>query len=162
MISNTSNPHECIELAMRLRDDDDFRECRIIFHNLDHLSADESVKEVNGILTYLEQSCARMMKKYGIYNDSGAQFSLSLGITGLNVSGALKLNQLFRNYKNRSFTRVFRNMAQDMVNVERLGGLYDKVRSSVREHADAQHPRISATPKFMEERANEYGRPASL
>jgi hypothetical protein len=162
MISKSANPSECIKLAMRLRDTDDFKECRIIFHNLDHLSTEDSVKEVNGILTYLDQSCTKLMGKFGISTDSGAQFSLSVGITGVNVGGTLKLNQLFRNYKNRSFTRVFRNMAQDMVNVERLGGLYDKVRSSVREHADATYPRISATPKFMEDRANEYGRPAEF
>jgi len=65
-------------------------------------------------------------------------------------------------YKNRSFARIFRNIAQDMLNIERLGGLYDKVCSSIIEHPDANHPRISTAPKFMEDKENEYGRPVDL
>jgi hypothetical protein len=49
-----------------------------------------------------------------------------------------------------------------MLNVERLGGLYDKLCSSIREHKEAMHPKISVTPKFMEWKENEHGRPAKL
>jgi hypothetical protein len=62
----------------------------------------------------------------------------------------------------RPFARVFRNIAQDMLNVERLGGLYDKLCSSVREHKDAMRPKVSVTPKFMERKESEHGRPAKL
>jgi hypothetical protein len=43
-----------------------------------------------------------------------------------------------------------------------LGGLYDKLRSSIKEHKDATHPRIDVTPKFMEYKESEHGRPAKL
>ena len=102
------------------------------------------------------------MRKYGVSTDGGARFSLSLGLTGPNASASFKLNQLFRSYKNAPFTKVFRNIAQDMLNVERLGGLYDKVCSSIKEHHDATYPKISATPKFMERRENDRGRAAEL
>jgi hypothetical protein len=75
---------------------------------------------------------------------------------------SVKLNQLFRFYKNKPFSRVFRNIAQDMLNVERLGGLYDKVCSSIRQHPEANYPTISTAPKYMEHKENTYSRPANL
>jgi hypothetical protein len=102
------------------------------------------------------------MKKYAITTEGGIQTSISLGLSGLSVSGSIKLNQLFRHYRNRPFARVFRNIAQDMLNVERLGGLYDKLCSSIREHENAMYPKISVTPKFMERRESGSGRPAKL
>lgn len=161
-ISKVDNPQQCIELALSMRNASEFRDCRTIFHNLDHLSAADRLQEMNGALKYLEQSCTRLMRKYGVSTDGGAQFSLSLGLTGPNASGSFKLNQLFRSYKNAPFSKVFRNIAQDMLNVERLGGLYDKVCSSIKEHREAMYPKISATPKFMEGRENDRGRPAEL
>jgi hypothetical protein len=83
-------------------------------------------------------------------------------MTGINLGTNVKLSQLFRSYKNEPFARVFRNIAQDMLNVERLGGLYDKVRSSIRKHPDAIHPKISKTPKYMEHKEGQSGRPAKL
>lgn len=49
-----------------------------------------------------------------------------------------------------------------MLNVERLGGLYEKVCSSVKPHDKATYPKIPVTPKFMEKRENEHGRPADI
>jgi hypothetical protein len=162
MISRTDNPKQCIDLALSMRSASEFQECRTIFHNLDHLSAREKVQEINRILQYLDQSCARLMKKYAVSTDSGLQFSFSLGLAGINVGLSGKVNQLFRFYKNEPFARVFRNIAQDMLNVERLGALYEKVCSSVREHREATYPKISTTPKYMENKQSAYGRPAEL
>ncbi|WP_316977674.1 hypothetical protein [Shumkonia mesophila] len=162
LISKTDNPRQSIDLALSMRSASEFQDCRTIFHNLDHLSAADKVKEINGILKYLDQSCARLMRKYAVSTESGLQFSLSLGLTGINLGASVKLNQLFRSYKNEPFARVFRNIAQDMLNVERLGGLYDTVCSLIREHPEASYPRISTTPKYMEHRENEHSRPAKL
>lgn len=162
LISKTDNPKQCIELALQMRSNEEFRECRTIFHNMTHLSTQDKYKEVNEILRFLEQSCVSLMKKYAVRTKGGSQVSISLGLSGLSVSADIQLNQLFRHYRNRPFTRVFRSIAEDMLNVERLGGLYDKLRSSVREHKDAMHPQIDATPKFMEHKENEHGRPAKL
>lgn len=162
LISKTDNPSQCIELALRMRSMPEFKECRIIFHNLQHLEPGNRINEINGILKYLEQSCDSLMKKYSVSTESGLQFSLSLGLTGVNVGTSIKLNQLFRRYRNHSFTRVFRNIAQDMINVERMGGLYEKVRSSIKEHPDANHPKISTTPKYMERKEGQRSRPAEL
>ena len=142
LISRTNNPRQCIELALSMRTTSEFQECRTIFHNLDHLTATSKVQEINGILKYLDQSCANLLKKYAVSTENGLQFSLSLGLTGINLGASSKLSQLFRSYKNRPFSRVFRNIAQDMLNVERLGGLYDKVCSSIREHPDAMHAKF--------------------
>lgn len=162
LISKTDNPNQCIDLALSMRGNSEFQDCRTIFHNLDHVSSEQKVQEINGALQYLDQSCSSLMKKYAVSTDNGLQFSVSLGLTGINMGASFKLNQLFRTHKNKPFTRVFRNIAQDMLNVERLGGLYNKVCSSIREHPDANYPSISTTPKFMERRTNEYGRPAEL
>lgn len=162
LISKAANARECIDLALSMRSASEFQECRTIFHNLDHLSVADRVQEVNRILNYLDQSCARLMKKYAVSTENGLQFSLSLGLTGVSVDLSLKLNQLFRFHKNRPFARVFRNIAQDMLNVERLGGLYDKVCSSIRKHHDAIYPNIPTTPKYMEHKESAYGRPAKL
>lgn len=161
-ISRTDNPRQCIDLALQTRSNPEFRECRVILHNLAHLSTQDKYKEVNHILRFLEQSCASLMKKYAVATEGGLQASISLGLTGPSIGMSSKLNQLFRHYRNRPFARVFRNIAQDMLNVERLGGLHDKLCSSIREHKEAMHPRISVTPKFMERKENEYGRPAKL
>jgi hypothetical protein len=162
LISKTDNPRQCIDLALSMRSRDEFQDCRTIFHNLDHLSAADKIQEINGILKYLDQSCTNLMKKYAVTTGNGLQFSLSIGLTGIGLGLGVKLDQLLRAYKNRPFARVFRNIAQDMLNVERLGGLYDKVCSSIREHREALHAGISTTPKYMENKANAYGRPAEL
>ena len=162
LISRTDSPRQCIDLALELRNAPEFQDCRTIFHNLQHLSATDKIKEVNGILKYLEQSCTRLMEKYAISTESGLQFSLSLGLAGPNLSVSTKINRLFRSYKNKSFTRVFRNIAQDMLNVERLGSLHEKICSSIRTHPDANYPGISTTPKYMEHKENDYGGPAKL
>lgn len=162
LISKTDTPKQCVDLALSLRDNRDFKECRAIFHNLDHLSAADRLQEMNRILRYLDESCANLMRKYAVSTGNGTPFSLSFGLSGIGLEGPLKLDQLFRWHKNRPFTRVFRNIAQDMLNVERLGGLYDKVRASVRQHKDATYPKISATPRFMERKESERGRPAKL
>lgn len=162
LISKTDNPKQCIDLALSLRSKREFQECRTIFHNLDHVSQTDRIKELNGILDYLGQSCSNLMKKYGVETANGPQFSLSLGMSGINVGASGKLNSLFRAYRNRPFSRVFRNIAQDMLNVERLGGLHEKLRSSIREHKEANYPSIPTTPKFMEDKENEHGRPAEL
>jgi hypothetical protein len=161
-ISKADNPKQCIELALQTRSSGEFRDCRVILHNLAHLSTQDKYREVNEILKFLEQSCISLMKKYAVNTEGGSQISISLGVSGPSVGLSTKLNQLFRCYRNRPFARVFRNIAEDMLNVERLGGLYDKLRSSIREHKDATYPKIDVTPKFMEHRESEHGRPAKL
>jgi hypothetical protein len=161
-ISKTDNPKQCIDLALQARNSSEFRECRVILHNLAHLSTQDKYKEVNEILRFLEQSCTSLMKKYAVSTEGGPQVSISLGVSGPSVGTSIKLHQLFRRYRNRPFARVFRNIAEDMLNVERLGGLYDKLRSSIREHEKATYPKIDVTPKFMEHKESEHGRPAEL
>lgn len=162
LISQVDTPQQCIERALELRNMKDFQECRTIFHNLSFLSAQDQTAELNQILPYLDQSCTNLMKKYGISTNGGLQYSLSLGLTGPSIATEGKLSQLFRAHKNRPFTRVFRNIAQDMLNVERMGELHDKICSSIRKHKDPTYSDVSTTPKFMENRENEFGRPAKL
>lgn len=162
LISKVDNPRQCIELALEIRDKVEFQECRTIFHNLSFLESDKRTKEINSIFRYLDQSCENLMKKYAVSTNSGLNFSVSFGITGVNMNLSGKFSQLLREYKYRPFSRVFRNIAQDMVNIERLGELHDKLRRSIREHNDANHPSIQTTPKFMEKRENDYGRPVEL
>ncbi|WP_245264858.1 hypothetical protein [Rhodopseudomonas palustris] len=163
LISICDNPRQCIEHALELRNRSEFRDCRSILHNLDFLSVGERSAELNRILGLLEQSCDSLLRKYGVATANGLQVSLSLGLAGISAGTSIKLDRLFPFYRNRPFSRLFRNIAQDMVNVERLGGLYEKLCASVKEHQDAGYPsRTSVTPKFMERRENEYGRPAKL
>lgn len=161
-ISKTDNPKQCIDLALQTRNRSVFRECRVILHNLAHLSNQDRYKEVNSILGFLEQSCASLLKEYAVTTDGGLQTSISLGLSGPSIGIGTKLTQIFRAYRNKPFARIFRNIAQDMLNVERLGGLHDKLCSSVRKRKDAMHPQIQVTPKFMESKGNERGRPAKL
>jgi hypothetical protein len=162
LISICDNPKQCIDYALQIRDKSDFRDCRVILHNLNHLTSKDRYAEVNSILRLLEQSCNSLMKKYGVSTDGGLQVSLSLGLTGVSVGIGIKLGKLFAPYRNRPFARVFRNIAQDMLNVERLGVLYEKLCSSIREHKDATYPKVAVTPKFMERRESAYGRPADI
>ena len=71
LISKTDNPRQCIELALSMRSDSEFQDCRTIFHNLDHLSKADRVQEINRILEYLDQSCASLMRKYAVSTTSG-------------------------------------------------------------------------------------------
>lgn len=162
LISKVDNPRQCIELALTMRNAPEFQSCRNIFNNLDHLSAADRLQEMNGILRYLNQSCASLMKKYAVSTEGGLSFSLSIGLTGPTLGISTKVDQLFRLHKNQPFSRIFRNIAHDMLNVERLGGLYEKICSSIREHRNAGYSDISKTPKYMENRESEYGRPAKL
>lgn len=160
LITMADSPLQCIELALSMRSRQEFQDCRTIFHNLDHVSSAERVQEINGILKYLSQSCFNLMKKYAVSTANGSPFSISVGLTGFSIE--TKLSGLFRSYKNRAFSRVFRNIAQDMISVERLGGLHDKLCSSIKRHKDASYPNISTTPKFMQQKVSSYGRPATL
>jgi hypothetical protein len=161
-ISKAENPKQCIDLALQARSRSEFRECRVILHNLAYLSTQDRYKEVNSILRFLGQSCASLMKKYAVATEGGLQTSISLGLSGPTVGISTKLDQLFRHYRHRPFSRVFRNIAQDMLNVERLGSLHDKLCSSIREHKDAMYLKISVAPKFMEGKESAHGRPAKL
>lgn len=162
LISICDSPKQCIDRALELRNRSDFRDCRVILHNLSHLTSQNRYAEVNSILKLLEQSCNSLMKKYGVSTESGLQISLSLGLAGISAGTSVKLDKLFVPYRNRPFARIFRNIAQDMLAVERLGSLYEKLCSSIRKHKDAMYPSIAVTPKFMERRENEYGGPAEL
>lgn len=162
LISKTDTPAQCIELALSMRMEKDFQQCRDLFQNMNHISTSEKRKELNSIMKYLEDNCAEIMSKYSVNTGNGQQFSFSLGFAGPSVATSIKLGQLFKPYRNKPIVRVFRNIVQDMINVERLGALSKKLRSSIVEHQEATYPRISATPKFMEHRENERGRPAYL
>ena len=162
MISKTDNPKQCIDLALEMRGRSEFQNCRTIFNNLDHLSNSEKLQELNNIFKYLDQSCQKLMEDYSASTANGLQASLSLGFAGPSIGVSKKFSQLFRSHKNKHFSRIFRNMAQDMLNVERLGVLHEKICSSVRKHRDATHIRILTTPKYMENKDSEYGRPAKL
>jgi hypothetical protein len=161
-ITKAETPQECIELALSARDSSELRDCRTIFHNMAHLSREARYRETNTILKYLKQSCDGLTRKYAVSTENGLQFSVSLGLTGVSISAGLKLNLLFRVQRHRSFPRLFRHMAQDMLNVERLRGLYEKICCSVKPHEKANYPKILVTPKFMEQKENEYGRPAEI
>lgn len=162
LLSKTDNPSQCIDLALSLRNRQEFQEARTIFHNLQHVTPEVRRSELNGIFEYLEQSCSKLMKKYAVETPNGLQFSLSIGLSGPTMGVSGKINTLFRAYKNRPFSRIFRTIAQDMINVERLGQLYEKACSQIQKHGEATTPRISTTPKFMENRQSQYGRPATL
>jgi hypothetical protein len=162
IISKTDNPIQAIEMALSMKDNSDFKECRTIFNNLNHLNQSDKMKEVNEALKFVDQSCSNLMRKYSVSTENGQQFSISLGFTGIDFSTSMKLGQLFRSFKNRPFSRVFKNIAQDMINVERLGVLHKKFCSLVKEHPDAIFPKISTTPKFMENKDSSSGRPAKL
>lgn len=162
LISTSDNPKQCLNRVLELRNHSDFRDCRDILQNLSHLSTHDRYNEVNRILKLLEQSCESLLKTYGISTPNGIPISLSFGLSGISAGASLKLDRLFAPYRNRPFARIFRNIAQDMLSVERLGGLYDKLRSSIREHRDATYPRIAVTPKVMERRESDNGRPAEL
>ena len=161
LISKTDTPKQCIEHALKLRNDPDFQDCRVILQNLAHLTEKDRYAEVNQILNLLERYCTSLMKRFAVSTPNGLSFSFSLGLAGPSI-GVGKLEALFAPYRNRPFARLFRNIAQDMLNVERLGELYGKLRSSIREHKDAKHPRIAVTPKFMERKESVSGRPAKL
>lgn len=162
LISHCDTPQQCIERALELRNSKEFQDCRIILHNLDHLDSANRYAEVNRILGLLDQSCSALLKKYGVSTPNGPQVSISIGLTGISVGTGIKLDRLFSYYRNRPFTRVFRNIAEDMLNIERLGSLHKKMLSSIREHKEATHLKIAVAPKFMEQRENQYGRPAKL
>ncbi len=102
------------------------------------------------------------MKKYLISTGNGPQISISIGVTGPSIGIPIKLGKLFLYRKNDPFVRIFRNMAQDMLNVQSMGALYEKMCTSMRKHPEATYSSISVTPKFMERKSSDSGRPATL
>jgi len=55
---------------------------------------------------------------------------------------------------------MYRSMVSDLKNVERLGILHEKLKKNIRQHEDARHASVSTTPMFMQNKSNEYGKPA--
>lgn len=162
LISQVANPQECIELAISMRNKAEFSECRDILQNLHNLTQAERIKYSNSIIIYLEQSLTAMMNKYCVSTQNGPQFSVSIGLSGIGIDIGTTLGKLFRPYRNRPFSRVFRNIAHDMVNVEQLGTLYEKLCSSIQKHPKATHSSVSKAPKFVERKSGQHGRPAKL
>lgn len=162
LIAKAKDARECIDLALELRGESNFRTCRGLLQNLSHLSEADRYREVNSILRSMNKSWSKMMADYAVSTSNGLQASFSLGITGPSVSFGGKIGEIFAEYSNRPFVRLFRNIAEDMLNVERMGSLYEKLCSSVRRHKDATRPDVAVTSRFMEHRENEYGRPAEL
>ena len=102
------------------------------------------------------------MKKYAIVTGNGISATVSVGITGVNFSVGGKLEHLFRAYRNRPVSRIFRRIADDMLNIEHLGALYEKLQSSIRTAKAHGYSDISITPKYMENKESQHGRPVEL
>jgi hypothetical protein len=156
-ISRAQNPEGCINLALEARNAREFKDCRIILQNLRHLSTSDRYSEINKILDLLNKYTTSLMNKFGVSTANGPQVSISLGIAGANFD--VKLDRLFYAYRNRPFARLFRNLAQDMLNIERLGGLYEKLTSSIVRVGDTYSSDISSTPRYMEFKDGQYSRP---
>lgn len=161
-ISRSNNAQECIDLALNERHSPDFSAVRTIFHNFLHMQSGNTRQEINSIFKHLQQTCNNLMDKYSVSTANGPQYSLSLGLSGISIQGDFKINQIFRNYRHQPFSRLFRNIAQDLINVERMGRLHDKVCSGIRKHKDSGHASVALTPKSLEYRETENGRPAEL
>lgn len=162
LISKCDSPIQCIEMALELRKSAEFVDCRSILINLSHLSTHDRYNEVNRILNLLEHNSNKLLKKYGVTTQNGLSASFSFGLTGPSLGVSLKLDRLFVAYRNKPFSRMFRNISNDLLSIERLGGLYEKLTVLLRKDKDANHRRISTTPKFMEKKESEFGRPAQL
>lgn len=162
LISKVDRPSKCIELALELRRKAEFQDCRTIFHNLHIESHAQTTASMNRILRYLEQSLGKMMEEYSVSTPQGIPVSFSVGMAGVSLGTNLKTEALFRSYKDRPFASVFRSISQDMLNVERLGALHDRLRSEIIQHPDAHSPKISSTPRYMRNRESQYGRPANV
>lgn len=160
-IANSPSPSSALSLALEHRNRKELVECRDLLSNLKHLGQRERYKEVNKIMNYLESSLQKLKSKYGVTNSQGPSFSFSVGLTGPEISKDFKFGNLFPDSRNRPFAKIFRNMAVDMLNVERMGSLYEKMLSERRLHEKAVRPKISLTPSFMRNRSSDYSKPAS-
>lgn len=159
-ISKTDTPSSALQMALNYRQKPELIECRDLLSNLKHLNKGDRVQEVNKILRHVDRSLTALLNKYAVLGSQGQAFSVSLGISGPELSKEIKLSSLFPDFRNRPFATFFRSMATDMVNVERMGSLYDKMLSQRRKHADAMYPRLSLTPHYLRGKSSEYGRPA--
>jgi len=159
-ISRADTASIAIEMALNYRDRSEFKTCRDLLFNLRHSDKANRYVEVNAIFKFLNQALSDMLKKYSVAEAQEPAVSFSLGITGPSVSYEAKIGRLFREYRNRPFAKVFRSMAQDILNIERMGALYDKMLLQVREHADARHSRPSVTPLYMRDKESAHGKPA--
>jgi hypothetical protein len=159
-ISKAKNPSEVINMALDYKSRPEFRVVLDLLFNLRHLDASDRRKEVNSMLDHMNRAGANLIDKFGVSGSQGESFSISLGMGGPEISKSIKLSQLFRERRNKPFAKLFRSMATDILNVERMGALYDKMRSQIVHHEDASYFPPSTTPSFMRDRESEYGRPA--
>lgn len=161
-ISKSDNPTSALKMALDMRNDRAFAECRNLLFNLRHLDYPEKISEMNSIFRYLNESLSKLLKEYSVASRQGPSVSFSFGISGPSISVDTKIGSLFREHRNKPFAKVFRSMATDIVNVERMGALHDKMCSQINLHSEARHVTPSLTPSFMKNKQNDYGRPADV
>ncbi|WP_040489043.1 hypothetical protein [Fulvimarina pelagi] len=158
-LSICESPAEAIDAAYEQRERSEFVNCRNILSNLQHLEGLEKYTEINSIYKGLNEALKALLEKTNSVDKSSAGMGLAVGFAGPTVSFNKSLGSLFANYRNRHFGRMYRSMATDMINTERLGTLFEKATKSILKHKDNRWSEPSVTPDYLENKSTDYGRP---
>ncbi|MER9026368.1 hypothetical protein NKI01_28120 [Mesorhizobium sp. M0815] len=160
LMTKTDDPRAALGLALELRNQPEFSQARDQLANLAHLSFLEKKAEIANIIRSISDNNKSILDKYAVNTTNGPSLSFSIGLSGPSVGLSAGLGQLFRGLKSsrHPIARTYRSLAADLLAVERLGGIHEKL-TCLLKAGKAGYPSFSTTPVFMRKKENEYGRP---
>ncbi|WOA51911.1 hypothetical protein [Dickeya solani] len=144
LANETGNVSQVIKSALELKSHDHFRQCREVIRDI-HMAYDESGmaagnKKVTNLLNDLEKISGDVKRSYGVPSNQGIQGSFLIksinsltglfGIPGLpDKEFALSTPEFMKSKQHKAFSTVFKDVTNELTNIERLGGLRDKLAS---------------------------------
>lgn len=153
LANKTQDVSEIIEAAYIEREKPMFKECRLKLRELNKILTEEKhskyVMETNQLKKEIVETLNKIKGKYNV-GDKGLSFSTFAMIWNITpLSQYLNLPKFntkiemldFLNHTNRGrgFSRVSRNLINDLVNVKRLGSIHDILTQKVDYKEDASH-----------------------
>jgi hypothetical protein len=160
LASRNVPPQAFIDEALHLREEGPFVEARKQLNGLEEIVADHNlgsfVREVNRIQQSVKRTSERLLSEYAVTTPQGVPVSPVLSIlnvplkakTGLSIpdfgwklplpTGLTRLADAY------GFKAVFRSVATDLVSIERLGKLYERIGSAVARSEYASRRKIES------------------
>lgn len=166
LVSETGSPTNIIEAAKELKKQNSFMEIRGILREIRTEFDQNNLKESNRKITKwndeLEKALGDLNRLYGVRTNQGIASSLIFNVfNSLSVVSPTPKVPVFNNFSiprpefmktslNKSFTHVFKNIANELTTTERLGGFKDQLISAVKldEYSNSGNVKVEE-PKYQ-------------
>jgi hypothetical protein len=146
LAQETMDSKSIVEAAYQLRENSVFKKSRQHLRELELMLADKDrdkyIKKINGIHLEVMNELDKLKSSYNVDNNKGINMSSIAVIWNMTpLSNYIKLPNINLNIKeldfmnniipSKGFSGVFRNLTEDLVSIEKLGGTHDILTGNV-------------------------------